>query len=71
MKNRLIIRVFLSMLLTFILYPPLHAEENNLNDFIGQIQNSLIQKDVVHQGPLSQERNAKHSYFHQSSDFGT
>ncbi len=47
MKNRLFVQVFLSMLLAFILFPPLHAEEYTLNDFIGQIQNSLTQKDVT------------------------
>jgi hypothetical protein len=46
MKNRRIIQIFLFTLLALMLYPSLHAEEFNLNDFIGQIQNSLTQKDV-------------------------
>lgn len=47
MKNRLIIKLFLSMLLTFVLFPRLHAEEQNLNDFIGQIQTSLTNKEIA------------------------
>lgn len=47
MKNRLIIQVFLSMILIFIPYPYLHAEEHSLNDFLGRMQNSLTQKDVA------------------------
>ncbi|MGD8534885.1 MAG: M1 family aminopeptidase [Candidatus Aminicenantes bacterium] len=47
MKKRLIIQVFLSLLLTLILYPFLHAQEYSLSNFIGQIQNSLTQKNIV------------------------
>jgi hypothetical protein len=46
MKNIPIIQVFISGLFALILFLPLHAEEYNLNDFIGQIQNSLTQRDV-------------------------
>ena len=45
MKNRLFIPLILSVLFAFILYPRLHAGEHNLNDFIGQIQTSLTNKD--------------------------
>ena len=47
MKNRLISSLFLFLLLTFVLHPALHSAEQNLNDFILRIQNSITQKDVT------------------------
>ncbi len=46
MKNKLIVQVFLSALFALILSLSLDAEDYSLNDFIGQIQNSLTQRDV-------------------------
>ncbi len=69
MKNRRIIQVFLSMILIFITYPYLHAEEDNLNDIMGRIQSSLIQKDVAaylenfaHDIRLIEEKNFKDKF---------
>lgn len=47
MKNRLFIPVLFSVLLAFVLSPRLHAEEQDLNDFISQIQTSLTHKDIA------------------------
>jgi len=56
MKNRLLIPLFLSVLFAFVLYPRLHAEEHNLNGFIGQIQTSLANKDIAaYLGNFAQE----------------
>jgi len=56
MKNRLFIPLFLSALFAFVLYPRLHAEEHNLNGFIGQIQTSLANKDIAaYLGNFAQE----------------
>ena len=47
MKNRLISSLFLILLLTFVPHSALHPAEQNLNDFILRIQNSITQKDVT------------------------
>ena len=47
MKNRLISSLFLFFLLACILHLRVHSAEQNLNEFILRIQNSLSQKNVA------------------------
>ena len=47
MKNRLISSLFFIFLLTCILHPQAYSAEQNLNDVILRIQNSIAQKDVT------------------------
>ena len=47
MKSRLIFSLFLIFLLACILHPWAYSAEQNLNDVILRIQNSITQKDVT------------------------
>ncbi len=47
MKDRLISSLFLVFLLACVMHSRVHSGEQNLNDFILRIQNSIAQKDVT------------------------